>query len=408
MDKKLKKYAELTVKLGVNVQQNQYVMIFSSIENRKFARLLAEECYKCGAKKVTVEWSDETISKLTYKNCSLETLCTVEDWKVEKFKWRRDNLPALIHIEDEDPDLLKDIEPEKIAKSSQAMMKLIKPIRDEMEDKYQWTIVAMPSKRWAKKVFPDLSGKEAKEKLLEQIFKICRITDDNNPIDEWSKHNAKLNERYQKLNDFNFEYLHYKNNLGTDLMVGLADGHKWAGGMEKTLNGVPYNPNMPTEEVFTMPHREKVNGTLVSTKPLVYNGVVIEGMKFEFKDGAVVKASATKNEETLKEILKMDENSNRLGEVALVPYDSPISNSNILFYTTLIDENASCHFALGNSYAMTLKGSENMTEEERVSKGANSSIIHEDFMVGSSDLNIVGIKHNGEKVQVFENGNFVF
>lgn len=407
MDKKLTKYAELTVKMGANVQKNQYVMIFSSIENRKFARMLAEECYKCGAKKVMVEWADPTITKLTYKNCTTETLCDVEKWKIEKWKWRQEKLPALIFIEDDDPDMLKDADIEKVSKSSQALMKQVKPIRDEMEDKYQWTIVAMPSKKWAKKVFPTLKASEAKAKLMEEIYKICRIDDDNNPVEEWNKHNAKLNEKYTKLNEFNFEYLHYKNSLGTDLLVGLADGHKWAGGMEKTLSGIPYNPNMPTEEVFTMPHREKVNGTLVSTKPLVYNGVVIEGMKFTFKDGAVISASATKNNDTLQEILKMDENSNRLGEVALVPFDSPISNSNILFFTTLIDENASCHFALGDSYAMTLKGSENMTEEEKKAKGANSSIIHEDFMVGSRDLDIVGIKHNGEKIQVFKNGNFV-
>lgn len=408
MNDKLRKYAELTVKMGANVQPDQYVMIFCSIENRKFARMLAEECYKCKAKKVTVEWSDEKISRLTYENCTTETLSIVENWKVEKFKWRRDNLPALIHIEDEDPDLLKGIDPEKVAKSSQAMMKQIKPIRDEMEDKYQWTIVAMPSKKWAKKVFPTLSGKEAKEKLMEQIYNICRITDTNDPVTEWEAHNKKLSERSAKMNAYNFEYLHYKNNLGTDLMVGLADGHKWAGGMEKTLSNIPYNPNMPTEEIFTMPHCDKINGTLVSTKPLVYNGVVIEGMKFEFKDGKVINATATKNNDTLQQILKMDENSNRLGEVALVPYNSPISNSNILFFTTLIDENASCHFALGDSYAMTLKGSETMSREEQRQKGANSSIIHEDFMVGSPDLSITGITHDGKEIPVFINGNFAF
>ncbi len=407
MKSKLRKYAELTVKLGANVQEGQYVMIFSSIANRKFARMLVEECYKCKAKKVMVEWSDEKVARLTYENCSTETLSTIEDWKVEKYKWRRDNLPALIHIEDEDPDLLKGIDPEKVAKANQAMMKLIKPIRDEMEDKYQWTIVAMPSKQWAKKVFPDLKAKDAKKRLLEQIFRICRISDDNDPIEEWNRHNATLQEKCDKLNDLNFEYLHYTNNIGTDLMVGLADGHKWAGGMEKTLSGTPFNPNMPTEEVFTMPHREKVNGTLVATKPFVYNGLIIEGMRFEFKDGKAIKATATTNEDALLQMLKMDANSDRLGEVALVPFDSPIQKSEILFYTTLIDENASCHFAFGESYAMTLNGSENMTEEERTAKGANSSIIHEDFMVGSSDLDIVGIKHNGEKVQVFKNGNFV-
>ena len=408
MTNKLRKYAELTVKLGANVQKDQFVMIFCSIENRKFARMLVEECYKCKAKKVMVEWSDSKVTKMTYENCTTETLCQVEDWKVEKYKWRRDNLPVIIHVEDDDPDLLKDIDSEKVAKSSQAIMKKIKPIRDEMEDKYQWTIVAMPSKNWAKKVFPNLSGKEAKEKLLNEIFKICRIDDENDPIELWNKHNAQLSSRGKKLNDYNFEYLHYKNNLGTDLMVGLVKGHRWAGGKEQTLGGISYNPNMPTEEVFTMPHRAKVNGTLVSTKPLVYNGVVIEGMKFEFKDGAVIKASAEKNNETLQNILKMDENSTRLGEVALVPFDSPISNSNILFYTTLIDENASCHFALGQSYAMTLNGSTEMTEEQKLENGANNSIIHEDFMVGSRDLDITGITYDGKEIPVFKNGNFVF
>ena len=408
MTNKLRKYAELTVKLGANVQKDQFVMIFCSIENRKFARMLVEECYKCKAKKVMVEWSDSKVTKMTYENCTTETLCQVEDWKVEKYKWRRDNLPVIIHVEDDDPDLLKDIDSEKVAKSSQAIMKKIKPIRDEMEDKYQWTIVAMPSKNWAKKVFPNLSGKEAKEKLLNEIFKICRIDDENDPIELWNKHNTQLSSRSKKLNDYNFEYLHYKNNLGTDLMVGLVKGHRWAGGKEQTLSGISYNPNMPTEEVFTMPHRAKVNGTLVSTKPLVYNGVVIEGMKFECKDGAVVKASAEKNNETLQNILKMDENSTRLGEVALVPFDSPISNSNILFYTTLIDENASCHFALGQSYAMTLNGSTEMTEEQKLQNGANNSIIHEDFMVGSRDLDITGITYDGKEIPVFKNGNFVF
>lgn len=405
---KLQKYAELTVKLGANVQENQYVMIFSSIENCEFARMLAEECYKCKAKKVMVEWSDEAISRMTYEKCTTETLCEVDNWKIEKFKWRRDNLPATIFIEDDNPDMLNGIDVEKIAKSNQALMKHIKPIRDEMEDKYQWTIVAMPSEKWAKKVYPNLDGKEAKVKLLEDILKICRITDDKDAITAWNEHNEKLSKRYEVLNNYNFEYLHYTNKLGTDLMVGLADGHKWAGGREKTHSGVAYNPNMPTEEVFTMPHKDKINGTLVSTKPLVYNGIVIDGMSFEFKDGQAVKASATQNDETLQQMLKMDENSNRLGEVALVPYNSPISLSNTLFYTTLIDENASCHFAFGDSYAMTLKGSETMSEEEKLAHGANSSFIHVDFMVGSNDLDIVGITHDGQEIQIFKDGNFTF
>ena len=276
-----------------------------------------------------------------------------------------------------------------------------------MSSMVQWCVVAIPNPKWAKKVFPELSKKQAVEALWDAILKANHVTLDNDPVKEWQEHDNNLHARATLLNDFNFKELRYKSSNGTDFTVGLVNNHIWAGGSEGNVGDVPeFNPNMPTEEIFTMPHKDKVNGKVVSTKPLSYQGNLIEDFYVVFKDGEVVEYGAKKGEEVLKALLSVDAGAKRLGEVALVPYHSPISQSNILFYNTLFDENASCHLAFGNAYTMNIKDGVTSKEEDLIPLGYNKSLIHVDFMIGSKDLSIVGVKQDGTEVAVFVDGDF--
>lgn len=402
----LTKYARLIAEVGANVQKGQEVIIRAEVENCDFAVLLASECYKLGASKVTVDWRYAPLTKLNYKKRSLKTLSAVEDWEVERLKHREKTLPVLILVESDDPDGLKGVDQAKVAKSRMAVAKVTKPISDRMSEKYQWCIAAVPGKKWAKKVFPNDSTAVAVKKLWDAILYTSRVTED--PVAAWKAHNEDLLSRSETLNKMGLKYLHYKSARGTDLKVGLNSQGIFMGGGEYTLGGVYYNPNIPTEEVFTSPVAGLADGIVYATKPLSYQGELIDNFWVRFENGKVVETGAEKNPELLDKLISMDEGASMLGECALVPYDSPINNSGILFYNTLFDENCCCHLALGRGFNNTLKGFENMTNEECKKAGINDSAIHVDFMIGSEDLQIDGITEDGKTVAIFKNGNWAF
>lgn len=407
MDKKqLKKYARLIAEVGANVQKGQEVILRAEVENCDFAVLVAEECYKLGASKVTVEWRYSPLTKLNYKKRSLKTLSAVENWEIEKLKQREKTLPVLILIESDDPDGLKGVNQAKVAKARMAVSKITKPISDKMSEKYQWCIAAVPGKKWAKKVFPNDSVSVAVKKLWDAILYTSRVTDD--PVAAWNAHNADLLSRSERLNGMKLKYLCYSSSNGTSLKVGLNEKGIFMGGGEYTLGGVYYNPNIPTEEVFTSPKAGSVDGVVYATKPLSYQGELIDNFWVRFENGKVVETGASQNAELLDKLVHMDDGAAMLGECALVPFDSPINNSGILFYNTLFDENCCCHLALGRGFNNTIEGFENMTNDECKHAGINDSAIHVDFMIGTDDLEINGIDANGNTVPVFKNGNWAF
>lgn len=403
---KIKNYAKLIAKKGLNVQKGQDVVIMCELDQPDFIVTLTSEIYKLGARRVFVDWNNQKIDRLYYKNCSLKTLSTFEDWEVEKWKWRADRLPCMCYIISEDPDGLNGIDGEKISESKMAKFPIIKPFKDKMEASYQWCIAAVPGVDWAKKVFPDEKRNVSVEKMWDAILTASRATDD--PIKAWEEHNAEIKKRYEFLNSQILKTLKYTSSNGTDLSVGLMEKGLFTGGAEKTLQGVEFNPNIPSEEIFTSPKAGECDGIVFSTKPLSYEGQLIENFSIEFSKGRVVSVKAEKNQSLLEKIVKMDEGASMLGECALVPYDSPINNTGILFYETLFDENACCHLALGRGFSECVSGYEKMSLEERRKEGLNQSMIHVDFMIGTPDLKIVGVKQDGSEILIFENGNWAF
>lgn len=405
-EKLLKDFAKLAVQVGVNVQKDQILFINAPISSRDLVEYIVEDAYLVGAKKVVVNWQDDFSSKYFYQYASDEALTETPDYMIERLKYIVDSNAAVLSITSPNPEMFKDIDPKKIALSSNASAPKTKFYSEHMmASKSQWAIIAYPNEVWAKKVFPDLPKDEAVEKLLESILYTSRV--DGSAVENWKIHMENLDKHNQILNKYDFKSLHFENNLGTNLNIELVENHIWAGGGELSSNGVMFAPNIPTEETFTMPHNQKINGTVVSTKPLNVRGKLIPKFKLTFKDGKVVDFEADEEYETLKTLLETDEGSKSLGEVALVSYDSPISNLNVLFYNTLFDENASCHLALGNAYSMNIKGGTNMSEEELKKYGYNVSNIHVDFMFGSSDMEITGTTKTGEKIAIFRKGNFV-
>ncbi len=404
----LDKYAKLAVEVGLNIKDNQPVVITASLDSAKFARLCAQAAYDQGAKYVHMLWHDDEMTKINFINADISNFESVPQYKVDQYDYYIEENVARLNIIDDVPGFFAGVDSSKLAANAKASGNALKRYRDySMGNHGQWTIVAVPSVGWANLVFPNDSDKDAVSKLWDAILHAVRVSDDNDPVLEWQKHNENLSSHNEILNSHNFESLHFTNSLGTDLIVGLADEHRWAGGAEVAGNGQVFNPNMPTEENFTMPHKNRVDGVVYSTKPLDYQGVLIDDFSLTFKDGKVVEASAKVNEDKLVDLLDNDEGSRYLGEVALLPHNSPIQNSNILFYNTLFDENASCHLALGAAYPMNIKGGVAMSEEELKKRGFNSSLVHVDFMFGSADMNIDGIKEDGSKVAVFREGNFV-
>lgn len=408
MDKKrLQKYAELVVKCGLNVQKGQEVIIRCGLDQPDFVTMCVEECYKCGAERVKVEWSYMPVSKLGYKYRSLETLS--EFTAVEKAEWERkvEKLTCLLWLDSDDPDGLNGTDSEKISKANQARYPFIKPYRDALENKYQWCIAAVPGKEWAQKIFPELSAEAAIEALWENILLCSRVYADNDPVKAWETHNENLAKRCEFLNKYKFDRLEYKSANGTDFTVGLNPIGIFMGGGEYTLgSNIYFNPNIPSEEVFTSPVRGRAEGKVVATKPLSYQGKLIENFWVRFKNGKVVETYAEKNGDLLKKMVSMDEGAAYLGECALIAYDSPINNTGVLFYNTLFDENASCHLALGRGFNNCLENYENYSVEECEKLGINSSMIHVDFMIGSKDMCITGITKDGERVAIFKDGNW--
>lgn len=408
IEKNIKKYAELAVKMGVNVQKDQVVIVRASIEAVDLARAITKEAYARGAKDVIVEYSDDEITHERMLKAPMDVIEKYPKWRVDGIVEYLKEGACIINIISSNPDLMSDVDPKRIAVSNKAGAEASKEYREYiLGSKSCWTIIAYPNKDWAKKVFPELGEDEAFEKLWENIFKASRV-DQEDPIKAWENHIDVLNKGMSFLNSNKFTKLHYTG-PGTDLMVELPKGHAWlGGGDDNTVNGTFFLANIPTEETFTMPLKTGVNGTLSSSMPLNYGGNLIEDFNFIFKDGKIVEFDAKKGYDTLKNIIETDEGAHYLGEVALVPVDSPISNTGIIFFNTLFDENASCHFALGAAYPSCIENGISMSKEEKEKAGVNESLTHVDFMVGCKELNIMGIKEDGSEVQVFKDGNWAF
>ena len=402
----LRKYARLAVRTGVNLKKGQGCAIYAQVEQHEFAELVAEEAYRAGAKWVQVFWQDQAVRKLDLRHQTVTQLSKVEEWEKVQQQMFVDQLPARIHIESADPDGLKGVSVPKMQKAQAARSTVLRPYRKAIDNKHQWTIIAVPSKKWAKKVFPGERASAAVEKLWQAILNAVRVTEDNDPEAAWAQHNATLQEKSQKLNALDLDYLHYQAPNGTDFKCWLIPGAKWGGGGAAILDGTFHNPNMPTEEVFTSPMRGRCEGTLVSTMPLSYQGNLIRDFSVSFENGRAVSCQAAEGQALLEKMIHMDEGAAMLGELALVPYDSPISQSGILYYNTLFDENAACHVALGFGFPECVEGFDQMSEEELKEKGINDSIIHVDFMIGCKDLSITGYTREGKAVQIFKNGNW--
>ncbi|WP_436895979.1 aminopeptidase [Mammaliicoccus sciuri] len=406
-EKQLKKYAELLVKVGLNVQEKEPVYIQASIDASEFVHLVVEEAYKIGAEDVKVSYKDDRIAQLKYQYEPESFFENVKQYDIDEKMDYLDRKAAFLSIVSSSPDSLKDADPNKIRKSMAANGKAFKDYMVAVQsDRMSWCLASYPSVGWAKMMFPELSDDEAVNKLLETILKTVRV-DQEDPVKAWEEHDHLLHEKADYLNNKKYKALHYKSE-GTDLTIELPNGQYWSGASSVNSKGNSFVANMPTEEVFTAPHKNGVNGTVSNTLPLSYSGNIIDDFTLTFKDGEVVDYKAGVGEEILKSILETDEGSKRLGEVALVPVDSPISNMNTLFYNTLFDENASCHIALGSAYAFCIEGGKDMTAEQLAENGLNDSTTHVDFMIGSKDLSIDGILENGEKEPVFRDGNWAF
>ena len=408
MEQKLEKYARLVVKTGVNIQKDQILVVNSPIECADFARKIAKEAYAAGAKDVVVSWNDEKLSKIRFTDAPDKVFDEFPNWRKEMYLGYAKEGAAFVSIAASDPEILKDVNPDRIARMQKVSGNALKEYRERMmNNKNTWCVVSIPTVSWAKKIFPQLSEAEAVARLWDAILETVRVGD-GDPIAAWQSHLKTLTKSKELMNEYNFTRLHYKNALGTDLTVELPKGHIWLSGAEFTPDGREFVANMPTEEVFTLPKKHGVNGTVVSSKPLNYHGNLIENFKLTFKDGKVIEYSAKKGQSILEKLLTADESSAYLGEVALVPHDSPISNLNILFYNTLFDENASCHLAFGKAYPVCIEGGDKMDESALEAAEVNDSLIHEDFMIGTADLEITGITQDGKEVAVFKNGNFAW
>jgi len=401
----LGKYADIIVRIGLNLRKGQRLIIRGILEDAPLIRKVTESAYKAGAIYVDVLYTDERLTRIRYEHADPETLTEVPNWIYARFEEYYQRMDAELAVASTDPDLLAGINPDLIAKNRKAMLQKLDPLR-KYENSTNWSVASTASPAWAKKVFPQHPIQEAQEKLWEEIFATCRVHAPD-PVAAWQEHISNLKKYRQHLNQRHFAALHYSA-PGTDLTVGLPEKHLWQGAEAEFKNGITCVPNLPTEEVFTTPHKDKVQGMVTSTMPLNYSGVLIEGIRLTFENGCAVKATADKGEDTLRKLIETDENACRLGEIALVPAGSPISRRGILFYNTLFDENASCHVALGNSYRDTIAGGEDMTDEEFAACGGNKSLVHTDFMIGSDQLNIDGITENGAREPVMRRGEWAF
>ena len=402
----MRSYAKLIVRVGANVQKGQEVRVFASLDQPEFIKMLAEECYKAGASRVTVDWNYPELTKLSARYMKLRDLSETREWEKARMQDMVDHLPVRIFIESEDPDGLRGINP-KYFKAFAARIKISKPYRDAIDNKHQWCIAAVPGEAWAKKVHPELSKRAAVEQLWKDLLYTARA-DGEDPIADWEEHNRDLKARSKYLNDLHLRELRYHSANGTDFKVGLIPTAEFHAGRDTTMQGVVYDPNMPTEEVFTSPDRRTAEGIVYATKPLSYQGQLIENFSVRFEKGRAVEVKAEKGQDVLEQIISMDEGCHYLGECALVPKESPIHQSGLLFYNTLFDENAACHLALGFGFDECVKGFENMTKEELYEIGVNDAGNHTDFMIGSDDLSIDGVDEHGNVHPIFRNGTWAF
>lgn len=402
---RLRNYAKLIANVGIAVKPKDEVWINAELDQPEFVRMVVEECYNAGASEVKVFWSDDKTTRLKLKNEKISTLGRLKSFELDKYKYMAKKMPSILHIISEDPDAFKGLNQKKIAKSRAKIYPKIRKYRDQIDGKYKWCIAAVPGKDWAKKVFPKLDEDTAVEKLWEAILTTSRV-DENDAIENWNKHNATLISNREKLEKLRLVSLEYKSENGTDFKVGLNPNMKWGAGIEETPAKGAFNPNIPTEEVFSTPIAGKAEGTLVASLPLSYQGELITDFTITFENGKVSKVTAKKNQKLLETMVKMDEGASMLGEVALVPFSSPINKTGILFYNTLFDENAVCHCALGIGFPELLPGGLEMSPEEIKKAGVNHSMIHVDFMIGTADLSIVGVSEDGRRTQIFKDGEW--
>ena len=401
----LRNYAKLIARVGGNIRKGQRVEITAQLDQPGFIAMLAEECYRAGASRVTVRWQSQALEKLASRFESVKELANVPSWEEMRLKERAEQLPVTIKILSADPDGMNGADRDKLTLAQVARSAITKPYTDAMTNRYQWCVAAVPSAAWAKKIFPEDRSNTAVERLWELILQVSRA-DGKDPLTDWMWHNRSLREKCDKLNALGLKELEYRSSNGTRLRVGLIEQAQFISGKKCTVDGNYFNPNIPTEECFTTPARGRAEGIVCAVKPLSYGGELIEDFWLRFEGGRAVACGAKKNAALLEKILSMDEGASYLGECALVPYDSPINNTGILFTYTLFDENACCHLALGRGYSNTIVGFERYTHSDFAAMGVNDSSIHVDFMIGSEDLEIVGVTKGGARVPVFERGNW--
>lgn len=403
----LEKYAELAVKVGVNIQKGQTLVVNTTLETAELVRIIVRKAYETGANNVIVNWTDDIVSRTKYDLAPDEAFTEYPEWRAKEIEDLAKKGAAFMSVIASSPDLLKGVKTERIAAYQKAAGKALAGYRQMIQaDKVSWTVIAAPSPQWAAKVFPEEPAENQVPKLWDAIFKATRV-DADDPVTAWKKHDQNLHEKVNYLNDKHYAKLHYRA-PGTDLTIELPKGHLWVGAGSVNENGGEFMANMPTEEVFTVPLKTGVNGTVASTKPLSYGGNIIDRFSVTFENGKIVSVKAEEGEEILKHLVDTDEGSHYLGEVALVPYNSPISQSNILFFNTLFDENASNHLAIGSAYAFCIEGGKEMSPDELKENGLNQSITHVDFMIGSAEMDIDGLTADGKAEAIFRGGNWAF
>lgn len=406
MEEKLQEYAKLLIEVGLNVQKGQTLVISSPVECAHFARLCAEKAYDVGCREVVMNWHDDALTREKYLRADSSVFDEVPQWRQHFFNDYATEGAAYLAIDAEDPEHLKGVDPDRLVRSQRVGGKALKEFyRLQMCSGFPWCIASIPIPSWAVRVFPELDEEQAMEKLWDAIFQTVRITGDGKCVERWQEHLSKLGERKEKLNALQLASLHYTNSLGTDLTVRLPENHIWESGDDITQKGQTFVANMPTEELFTAPLRDGADGVVYASMPLVHDGNIIDGFHMVVRNGQIVEVHAEKGEDVLRSAISVDEGAAYFGEVALVPYDSPISNQKILFYNTLFDENAACHIAFGEAYPC-MEGGRDMNKEQLKEKGLNDSITHVDFMVGTKDLSIVGTTRDGREVPIFRDGNF--
>ena len=408
-DAKLSEYAHLLVEVGMNVQPGQTPRIASPVECAPLTRLCVQAALDAGARDVLVDWTDDFVSRQRYLKADKETFSEFPSYLQAKFDYLVEHNCPVLSIIGSDPEMLKGVDSDRIQTWQRTSGTHTQAFYDAMTaGAFQWSIGAHPTLAWAQKVFPDKQGQDAIDALWEAIFSVCRISGDGQAVARWREHVDRTAARSQILNDYNFKSLHYTNSQGTDLTIQLPENHVWTGGSEPSRDGVEFVANIPTEEIFTAPRYDGVNGRVYAALPLALDGNLVKDFYLDFQDGKIVNVHAEEGEEYLRASIAVDEGSSYLGEVALVSYDSPINNTGILFYNTLFDENASCHLAFGSAYPNCVKGGEKLSSEEQKKLGLNQSINHVDFMVGTRDLSIVGTTQDGREIPVFVDGNFAF